>query len=238
VPHFSWRYDSGLVMQSDRIWQNTHKVVRHDLPNQIVALQSLLALLKTEEASRLSSDGQEYLRRLTNATQRASDMVRFLKEMSRIDGKTARIEAIALDSLARELQGELLQQHAKIEFVFEWQWQTPTLTADRATFLRAVVELFRCFLSGRGGRCRVSAASQRVAEGVGLEFIVEDGSMSLEGGVTPTPLRWNQHAIEQCTEIILAREWLALSDASVEVIVPGGGGVRFSMLVPNRGFQL
>ena len=35
-------------------------------------------------------------------------------------------------------------------------------------------------------------------------------------------------------EIVLAREWLALSNSGVELNQPDGGGVHFCIVVPNR----
>ena len=41
-------------------------------------------------------------------------------------------------------------------------------------------------------------------------------------------------AIEQRMEFTLAREWLALCGAALEVTLPDDGGTNFSIIVPNR----
>ena len=93
-------------MRSDRLLRSMQKVIRHDLPNQMVALVSLLQLLSAEETTRLSADGREYVRRLQNATVRASEMLRFLKQMEQLNSFVPRLEKISVPPLARELQGE------------------------------------------------------------------------------------------------------------------------------------
>lgn len=220
-------------MQTDRLLQNMHKVLSHDLPNQMVALQSLLQLLRTEEAARLTNEGREYVRRLHSATQRASEMVRFLKEMERIRSTTAMPAPMSLENLGRELQGELQQKHPQIAIAYEWQWTSPSVIADPPSFVRALVEICSGFLKGRLGQYRLSASADRAPTATRLTFFLEEGATVPIDAATPTPMRWTSHSIEQSTEMILAREWLALSRALVEVVLPGGGGVCFHITVPD-----
>ena len=64
---------SVRTMPSDRLLRGMQKVCSHDLPNQIVVLQSLLQMLQLEEADRLSPDGRDYVRRLQKVTRRTAE---------------------------------------------------------------------------------------------------------------------------------------------------------------------
>src|SRR6266542_384953 len=62
------RHDGEISLaKAERLLRSMHKVFSHDLPNQMVVLQSLLQLLRQEEAQNLTDDGREYVRRLQNA---------------------------------------------------------------------------------------------------------------------------------------------------------------------------
>ena len=79
MPTINRRLDSssnkpaGSHTVSDHLLRAMHKVFSHDLPNQMVVLQSLLHLLDQEESARLSDKGREYVRRLLNATKRGGE---------------------------------------------------------------------------------------------------------------------------------------------------------------------
>ncbi|MBI3821113.1 MAG: hypothetical protein HY289_00360 [Planctomycetes bacterium] len=213
-------------MRSDQLLRAMHKVFSHDLPNQMVVLQSLLQLLDQDEAARLSGDGREYLRRLLNATRRASDMVRFLKEMGRLNSFTPRSETIALDALARELQGELHRLYPGRTFEFDGQWRVPALVGDARVFLSALLELFAGLLAPQGKWCHVAAGSERAGDGVALTFRLDEKSGA------PRPVGFLQ-MIEQRMEIVLAGEWLRLCDAHLELTLPADGATRFTIAVPG-----
>ena len=206
-------------MRSHRLLRGMHKVFSHDLPNQMVALQSLLQLLNNEEAERLGPEGHEYVRRLLNATQRAREQVRFLKEMGHVNSCTVKAETISLSLLGRELQGELQQKHPGRQFAFEWQWDVPAVVGDVRTFLLALSELCAGFLQTPWLRCLVAAHSAQKDDATEITFRLE----------TPRPAipRWTSHNLDAQMEIILAREWLALSDAELSVSLPSDGSVRF-----------
>ena len=221
-------------MHSGRLLRGMHKVFSHDLPNEMVALQSLLHFLNAEEAEHLGTEGQEYVRRLQNVTQRACEQVRFLKEMGRINTCSAKSETISLGALARELQGELQQKHPHKQFVFEWQWQVPAIKGDARTFLLALSELCAGFLPTLGKRCRLSASSARHGDTIEVVFDLAETPSPQGGEAMPKAPRWSSHNLAQRMEIILAREWLALSGAEMEVTLPAEGIARFSTVVPNR----
>ena len=178
---------AGCPMRSDLLLRDMQKVVNHDLPNQLVVLQSLLHLLDAEESAQVSANGREYLRRLKHAAQRASDMVRFLKEITRINNFTSAAQTVTLADLARELQGELQRLYPGTQFEFAWSWQTPTIVGDARVFLQAMLELFAGFLSPAAQTCRVSALSETHGEAIELAFVLHqvpaDGQRSSPQGI-------------------------------------------------------
>ena len=217
--------------RSDRLLRTMHKVVSHDLPNQMVALRSLLQLLQIEESERLSADGREYVRRLQNATQRAGEMVRFLKELDRLSTFACRSEAIPLDQLARELQGELQRLLPTRQFTFEWQWSAPSIVGDPRVFPRAIGELCGGLLSGALGPCRLQARSQARGDGIELVFRVEEFA-GARTGAPAGPLVLRCFEAGDPLEVALARQWLALCDAELHTS-PAGHDASFS-IVPGR----
>lgn len=214
-------------MRSDRLLSGMQKVIGHDLPNQMVVLQSLLQLVNEEECNRLSKDGREYVRRLLNATQRASAMVRFLKEMARLNAFNRVSETMALADLARELQGALQQLHPTTVFEFDWQWSVPAILGVSRVYGRAMLELCTGFINPQGGQCRLSARSKHVGDAVELKFLL---AQMHDAG----PVRGTTQTLDERMEVILAREWLALGGASLEVTLPSRGETNFSIIVPHR----
>ena len=162
-----------------------------------------------------------------NATRRASDMVRFLKEMARLKAFTSRSETITLAHFARELQGELQQLHPGRQFDFSWQWSVPTIIGDGRVYVRAVLELCAGFLSSDGKKCRLFADSSQQGQAIELTFHLDERKER-----PPAPC--NPEMVDQRMELILARQWLALCGAGVEIKRPDGAMTAFTIVVPNR----
>jgi light-regulated signal transduction histidine kinase (bacteriophytochrome) len=214
-----------LPMRSDRLLRGMHKVCSHDLPNQIVVLQSLLQMLQLEEADRLSPDGQEYVRRLQNVTQRTTQMARFLKEMNKLAAYVGTPEELSLDVLTREIQAALKQQHPRLQFTFDWQWSVPAMLGDYRTMLQALIEILAWSAGRQAASCTVRGSSAENENQTSLHFTLATGSA---GADNP------QADPEQRMEIILARELLAVSQATLEVSSHDADGNQFTILVPNR----
>jgi light-regulated signal transduction histidine kinase (bacteriophytochrome) len=212
--------------------KSMHKVCHHDLPNQLVVLQSLLKLMEMEEAEHLSEQGREFVRRMQNASQHASSMVRFLKEMSGLSTRVPRLEPIALAELARELQGELQHLYPMREFTFAWDWQAPKIVGDARIFAQALIELYAGLTHAGAERSRVSGHSRDTGDSIELAFCIEEQpaapepALSAVGGKPRSP--------EDRMQIVLAREWLALCGANIGPLSIGGAESRFSVIVSNR----
>src|SRR5687768_4742282 len=96
--------EQSVTDRARHVLGRMHKAFSHDLPNQMVALQSLLHLLEVGEAGRLSPDGQECVARLHNVARKAAAMVRFLKEMGRLASYQGVIDEVVLDALGRRVK--------------------------------------------------------------------------------------------------------------------------------------
>jgi len=219
-------------MQSDRLMRGMHMVCSHDLPNQLVALQSLLQMLHAEEYERLSKDGREYVERMQNVMKRTSALARFLREMDKLHGQAAKPERLALSMVARELQGLLKQQFPDMQFAFEWQWTIPSITGDYRTFLQALAEILTWVLPSFGPECQVVGRSEARENRVAVQIALASEPTANDNGPHMAKRRFGSKAVEQSMEIVLAREWLAVSEAALEIT--GDGGSRFAILVPNK----
>jgi hypothetical protein len=205
--------------RASRLLQCMHKVFSHDLPNQMVVLQSLLQMLQMEELDRLSPDGREYVERLNSAARKAGGLVRFLKEMARLHGYQPQLEEVALSGLARELRAELNQLCPQQTLEYSWDWEVPSVRADYRPFYQALLGMLLGRVEAAGPICRLGAGSRAVARGVELEF-----------RVAPAPPA-GRNALEQRPEVVLAREWLAAG--GVELAFDPEEVGRFTLVLPR-----
>jgi light-regulated signal transduction histidine kinase (bacteriophytochrome) len=211
---------SATPARAERILRGMHKVYSHDLPNQLVVLQSLLQLLQMEELDRLSPDGREYVERLTSAARTTGSMVRFLKEMGRLHGYQPQLEDITLSVLGRELSAELNQMCPRVSLAYEWDWQVPTVRADYRPFSQAILALLQARIDVLPGlACRVEAGSRETMAGAVIDF-----------RMSPSP-HYNGQAGGERPETVLAREWLATCGAELDLHPEQSG--QFSILIPR-----
>ena len=96
--------------RADRLLRKMHPVFSHDLPNQVVALQSLLQMLEMEEADRLGAEGRECVGRLKRVAGRVQGLARFLKDLGRLNSYQRRTESVVLAALVREVKVGLQAQ--------------------------------------------------------------------------------------------------------------------------------
>jgi len=205
--------------RAERLLRGMQKVINHDLPNQMVVVQSLLQLLQMEELDRLSPDGREYVERLTSVARKAAGMVRFLKEMGRLQRYEPQLEDVTLAALARELRAELNQLCPDRVLEYQWDWQVPSVRADYRPLSQALIALLQGYAEGADASCVIQGTSRDMPPWVELEF-----------RVLPAALR-DGRAGEQRLEVLLAREWLAAWGAEL-TLDPDVAG-RFSVRVPR-----
>lgn len=215
-----------------RLLEAMHKVFSHDLPNQLVVVQSLAGLLREEEAQ-FSADGREALNRLQQAARRAGDTVHFLKDMARLARLAETVEEIRLSALAREVQAELNQIYPRRDIQVEANWAVPYLFAGRRSLHQAMIQLLRCGLDHYPNQAATLYLSSE-AKGDALEMNL--GVQPREGPLLPNagPVRQDRTLPEQRLEFILARELLDLWGGTVSACPRPGRTHHFVIGIPAQ----
>src|SRR5262249_2340538 len=114
----------------------------HDLPNQILSLQSLINLMEMDEAERLDPAGREYLLRLRTVADKMAGMADFLRTMVRLMRHVSKPHEIVLADLFRELQAEARSCSATA-IAWDLAAVKGTICADRDLVYPSVSELIR-----------------------------------------------------------------------------------------------
>jgi light-regulated signal transduction histidine kinase (bacteriophytochrome) len=210
----------NIHMRFDDLLRAMHKVCHHDLPNQIAVIQGLLHFLD-EESAQLSKEGREYLARLHSATGNAGALARFLREMVKLTDFAPLVETVPLAVLGRELQGELQRRHPERTIEFACHWLAPAVSGDARVLVQALVELFAGLLPATARPCQVQASSERRGEAVELVFRLDDRAAA------------TTQVLDQRLEIVLARAWLALCAAQVDLTLPGPAETRIAIVMPG-----
>jgi light-regulated signal transduction histidine kinase (bacteriophytochrome) len=216
-------------VRSSRLLRTMHTVLSHDLPNQVVALQSLLQMLELEEAGRLSEEGQEYVTRLRRVAGKAGAMARFLKEMSRLDGYRVCLEEVSVSALRRQLKVEFQQSVPDATFDCPAGGDIPVISADPRLLAQGLVEVLRSVaerLAVPRYELRLSAFR---ADG-GVELHVE---LSAAGQLASAHYP-ERTPIAERLEFMLAREILATFGARLTQLSEAGGQTRFTVLLSGK----
>jgi light-regulated signal transduction histidine kinase (bacteriophytochrome) len=208
----------NIGMRSDDLLRAMHKVCHHDLPNQIAVIQGLLHFLD-EESAPLSTEGREHLARLHSATGNAANLARFLREMVNLADFAPLAESVSLAALGRELQGELLRRHPERTFEFAWHWREPAVVGDARVLVQALVEMLAGLSTARA--CQVQASSERRGQAVEIAFRLDHRAAA------------KTQVLDQRLEIVLARAWLALCNAQLDLTFPGPAETRFAVVMPG-----
>jgi hypothetical protein len=228
--------------RADRLLAKMHRVLTHDLPNQIVAVQSLLQLLEVEEASRLGDEGRECVGRLHRVARKANGMVRFLKEMGRLNTYQCRVEEISAAALLRELKAEVQQQLPKAPVEFQLATEVKTVTVDPRRLVLAVVEILRCLLERfAGSQVLVQLRGQRCPQGIELCGVLTGISRAARSAYATDAAaiaarteraRPERARPEQSLEIMLAEEMLAIWGAHLMEVREDADHSHFTVVVP------
>lgn len=123
---------------NDRLLALLQKVLGHDLPNQLIAVQGLAQLLDADAGDRLGDDGREYLHRLSAAAQRAHETIHSLADLIRALRAPRSVLRVPVPDVVREAAQEvnLLFPDCRIEYHFP---QCGPFLMVPATVLRQVV---------------------------------------------------------------------------------------------------
>jgi hypothetical protein len=222
---------SDQTNRADRLLGKMHRILGHDLPNQIVALQSMLQLLDLE-SKRLGDDGRECLSRMHRVARKAGGMIRFLKEISRLSTAPRRLEPVALTSIVRELRTELRQQLPSARFDCDLAGDGVAITSDPRRLVLAIVEIVR-YLQERLPSCpgKLELHGRPVSDGFELtgELTWADGEARPAQAGRPEAGR-----PEQSLEIMLAEELLSVWGARLTQVDEDVSHSRFTVQVPTN----
>src|SRR6516225_257473 len=103
------------------------KVLGHELPNHLVATQGLLRLLEFEEGQHLSTEGRDYLRRLSAGAERSHSLISALAEIVRALRRVEPCQPVQLAEALNEVAAEMKQRFAGRTIAFQFDILTPTL---------------------------------------------------------------------------------------------------------------
>src|SRR5688500_827743 len=92
----------AAVDRAHRLLQGMHQVCSHDLPNQSVALESLLHLFAMDEADQLSPQAREYLQRLQSVAHKIAGMAQYLRDLIRMERHQPDVGEIAFERLVND----------------------------------------------------------------------------------------------------------------------------------------
>jgi hypothetical protein len=202
---------SEAVGRAARLLEQMHRVVSHDLPNQMVALQSLLQLLDMEDLADLSAEAREYVRRLGTVAGKAGSLVRFIKEMTRLHSYQPRIETFCLAALMPDVRADLALALPESALEYRIEGDSCRVQGDPRLVRLALVEVLR-YLAGRvpAVRLQITLAGTESTRGVELRGSVRAAHEA--AGTMPLVLPGD--ADESC-ELVLARAWLAIGGGTL-----------------------
>ncbi|GEM_PF-6375671 len=214
------------AVRAQRLLEAMHPVCSHDLPNQAVALQSLLQLFAWDEADKLSPQGREYFERLQSIAAKTSAFVQFLKEMARLQRHTPLGEKLALAQVVDEVRADAARMYPE----HAWTWKigavAETLAGDRRLLQQGIVQLLRfAICSGIGPAPTVELKSARQPDHLSLSIAVR---------CAPEAMRAPSEAglIEARLALTLAQEYLACVDiACRQVEGSAAGAMTFALMI-------
>jgi len=192
---------------AERLVAAMHATCSHDLPNQILALQSLINLMDMDEVIPAGAAGHEYLTRLKAVAEKTAGMSDFLKAIVRLARYVPQPRAIAMPELFRELIAE-----AKSAFDVPLAWDVRGLSgnvwADRDLVHSSLLDLMRTLTA-------VGAREVAVASSSSFRRIV------VLIGVNGPGLRTSASILEQRNDFLLARERLHVAGVNLKLGATG-----------------
>jgi signal transduction histidine kinase len=130
-------------LQTERLLDLLQTALGHELPNRLLAVQGLTRLLELEEGSKLSPDGQEYLRRIAAAGQQAHVLARALADFLRLVRSSDLPEAVDVPDALREVVAEVKPLCPGAAFEYDFPPVDLSLRVPRLVFRQVAVQLLR-----------------------------------------------------------------------------------------------
>ena len=200
-----------------------HQTCSHDLPNQVVALHSLINLLEMDESENLDATGRDYLARLKHVAEKMGSLADFLKELARLPGAAVVRERIDLGQLVRELAAEA--RVSGIAIPWETRLRCDAIVSDRRCVHQSLSDLTRLLAGFQPAKGAVFAFNSiAVPAGIRVEIALRGPS----AGAT-------RQAIEKKLDYLLARERLAAVNVELHISAEGNESIMFGLVFPASG---
>lgn len=184
----------------ERCWRAIQKVISHDLPNQLIAVQGLLQLLALDEAERLSADGLDIVKRLQATSVRLLEMTHLLKELAKAPGACDQPVMVSLTDLVSEAVTEARQQFPRLNVSLQGFEAVHQVRAVSRSLHQALVLLLKVAVQ--------SAAKEIVRLVIGADR--GEGVTTLWLGFAPDrndgQTIWASRTFDDRLELLLARE--------------------------------
>jgi signal transduction histidine kinase len=222
------------LRRAERLLACFQKALGHELPNQLVAIQGLVYVVRDEAADQLGGEGRDSLDRLGAVVGRTHALVRELAEVGRTVRQNAAGGEAVLHEVAEEVVAEARQRSPGQVLVWDLADAGKPLPLPEL----GLREVLACLV----GHALRRAAGQPVrleigarATTTGTEVWVTDDGRALtaaEGQQLFEPFVGDPQdgpRLRMFLCSLLVDGW----GGSIEVATPPGGGNRFTILVPG-----
>jgi hypothetical protein len=196
--------DRSREASAERLLAAIHATCSHDLPNQILALRSLIHLMDMDEVIPPGAPGREYLERLGAVAEKTAGLTDFLKAIARLARVVPQPRRVALLDLFREA---IAESRSALEADLAWDIGplAGAVFADRDLVHAGLGELLRS-LAALGAKTVTVLSS-----GTGCAA----GRVAVDIKVGGAGLRVAAEALEQRPDFLLARERLRIADVGL-----------------------
>ncbi|MCI0683981.1 MAG: hypothetical protein L0Y71_17880 [Gemmataceae bacterium] len=226
--------------QALRLLEAMRPVCSHDLPNQAVALQSLLQLFAWDESAQWSPQGREYFDRLQSIAGKTMALSQYLKELARLARYEPRHERLTFADIVEDVRVEIQQGDPDCRRSWHCAWRADEFRGDRRLVqqgLRQLMQLARCSLSGNLAiRMESSDCADRLEWAI--VAIPDPAAAPAErGGVVERGAgeRRGADGCEPRLALALAQEYLAATGIDCRTgLAPAPGGLAFTLVIPKR----
>jgi light-regulated signal transduction histidine kinase (bacteriophytochrome) len=213
-----------------RLLEAMRPVCSHDLPNQAVALQSLLQLFAWDEAAQLSPQGREYFERLQSIANKTFALSQHLKELARLLRYEPRSETLTFAVVVDDVRAETQRADPECRWTWQCRWGHDSFRADRRLVQQALVQLLRV------ARTRLAGAMPAVdmESRIGADQCIDWTIAVAAAGEAPAVWPRAGDANEQQLALTLAQEYLAATGIVCRAGPAAPGVVAFTLVIPNR----
>lgn len=218
--------------RAQRLLNAIHPVCSHDLPNQVVALQSLLQLFAWDEAEHLTAQGHEYFDRIVSIAGKTAIFAQHLKELIRLQRHQTLREKFSLAQFFDELRSEVQRGFPDQNWTWRCRMPIDSVELDRRLLHQGLMNLLQATVSGRGGAAGSIDVETAARQPGQLTCTMVVQTAAREGAA---PERTEAAMIQERLAWSLAQEYLAATDvACAPVDGQAAGMTSFVLEIPNR----